>query len=113
MKAVTVDAKVVTAAVVAKAIADVGGEPGYVTTIVLGPKVKSIKASAFAQCPKVKTLQVQTKKLKKAAVAGSLKGSKVKQVIVNVAKPKAHAKLVKKYKKAFAKKSCGKKVKVQ
>ena len=113
VKTVTVNVKTVTAVAVVEAIADVGGDPAYVTTIVLGPKVKSIKASAFAKCPKVKTLQVQTKKLKKKQVKKSLKGSKVKRIIVNVPKPKVHAKLVKKYKKVFAKKVCGKKVKVQ
>ena len=113
VKTVTVDVKTVTAKAVAEAIAEVGGDPKYVTTIVLGPKVKTIKASAFAKCKKVKTLPVQTKKLKKASVKKSLKGSKVKTIIINVATAKAHNKFVKKYKKIFTKKNAGKKVKVK
>ena len=113
VKTVTVNAKTVTPTTVKKAIAKVGGDFKYVTTIVLGSKVKTIKKSAFAKCKKVTTLQVQTKKLKKASVKKSLKGSNVKRVVVNVATAKAHKKFVNKYKKIFTKKNAGKKVKVQ
>ena len=46
-------------------------------------------------------------------VKGSLKGSKVKTVQVKVGSKKLNKKYVKKYKKIFTKKICGKKVKVK
>ena len=59
-----------------------------------------------------KTLVVKTKKLKKKSVRGSLKGSNVKKVKVQVGSKKVNKKYVKKYKKIFTKKNAGKKVKV-
>lgn len=61
---------------------------------------------------KVKTLTVKTKDLTKASVKGSLKGSKVKTVKVRVGKKKTNKKYIRKYKKIFTKKNCGKKVRV-
>ena len=74
-------------------------------------EVNSIKAKAFSKS-KAKKLTVKTKKLSKARVKGSLKGSKIKKVKVKVGKKKTNKKYVKKYKNYFKKKNCGKKVKV-
>jgi hypothetical protein len=74
-------------------------------------EVNSIKAKAFSKS-KAKKLTVKTKKLSKARVKGSLKGSKIKKVKVKVGKKKTNKKYVKKYKKYFKKKNCGKKVRV-
>ena len=62
---------------------------------------------------KATKLVVKTKKLKKASVKGSLKGSKVKTVQVKVGKKKVNKKYVKKYKKIFTKKNAGKRVAVK
>ncbi|MGI6034158.1 MAG: hypothetical protein ACOX69_12125, partial [Coriobacteriales bacterium] len=82
------------------------------TKVTLGKNVKTIKKNAF-KGSKAKTIVVKTKKLTKKSVKGSLKGSKVKTVKVNVGKTKVDKKYVKKYKKAFTKKNCGKKVTVK
>ena len=96
-----------------------------------GAGLKTIGANAFANCPKLKlfnissktlkkigpyafsgdtaltTLQLKkTTKLTKSGVKNSLKGSAVKTVKVKKSK-------VKKYKKIFKAKNCGKKVKVK
>ena len=95
---VTVNAKTVNAAAVDAAVAAAGGSKDYVTTIVLGKKVKKIKANTFKNYNKVTTLEVQTKKLTKKSVKKSLKGSAVKTVKVKVAKKAAtNKKYVKKY----------------
>ena len=110
---VTVNTKTVNAKAVNAAIAKAGGSSKYVTTIVLGKKVKKISKGAFKNYKKAKTLVVKTKKLKKASVKKSLKGSKISKVKVKVSKKKkANKKYVKKYKKIFTKKNAGKKVNV-
>ena len=73
--------------------------------------VIKIQAKAFAKTKAVKVV-VKTKKLKKATVKGSLKGSKVKKIKVKVGKAKANKKYVKKYNKIFTKKNSGRKVTV-
>lgn len=113
VKTVTVNAGTINAKAVNKAVAKAGGSSKYVTTIVLGKKVKKISKGAFKNYKKAKTLVVKTKKLKKASVKKSLKGSKISKVKVKVSKKKkANKKYVKKYKKIFTKKNAGKKVKV-
>ena len=108
---VTVSAKTVNAAAISAAIANAGGDPKYVTTLVLDKGVKKISKGALAGT-NVKTLVVKSKKLKKKSVKGSLKGSSVTKVQVKVGKAKTNKKYVKKYKKIFTKKNAGKKVKV-
>jgi hypothetical protein len=56
---------------------------------------------------------VKTKLLKKASVKGSLKGSKIKTVIVSVGKKSVNKKYVRSYKKIFTKANAGKKVTVK
>ena len=70
--------------------------------------VTGIQAKAF-RGTKVKTLTVRTRMLTKRSVKGSLRGSKVKTVKVKVGKKKVNKKYVRKYKKIFTKKNCGKK----
>ena len=66
-----------------------------------------IGAFAFAADTSLKTVQIKkTTKLTKSGVKNSMKGSSVKTVKVKKSK-------VKKYKKIFKKKNCGKKVKVK
>ena len=74
--------------------------------------VTGINARAF-KGKKAKTLIVRTKKLTKGSVRSSLKSSKVKTIKVKVGKKKENRKYVKKYKKIFTKKNCGKKVRVR
>ena len=74
--------------------------------------VTGINAKAF-KGKKAKTLIVRTKKLTKESVRSSLKSSKVKTIKVKVGKKKENRKYVKKYKKIFTKKNCGKKVRVR
>ena len=62
---------------------------------------------------KVKTLTVKTKGLTKASVKGSLRGSKIRTVKVRAGRKKVNKQYVKKYKKVFTKKNCGKKVRVR
>ena len=81
--------------------------PAYIK---LGGKkyyVNKIKAKAFAKS-KATRVTVKTKKLSKARVRGSLRGSKVKKIVVRVGKAKANRTYVKKYKKIFTKKNAGK-----
>ena len=82
-------------------------------SVVIGKNVASIAKGAFKGCPKLKTLIVKTKKLKKKKVKGSLAGSSVKTIKVKVGSKKANKKYVKKYKKIFKKKNSGKKVTVK
>jgi hypothetical protein len=109
---VTVNAATVNAKAIAKAIKKAGTTKAKVKTIVLGNKVRKIGKKAFKSYKKVKTLIVRTKKLKKSKVKGSLKGSKITKVKVQVGSKKVNKKFVKKYKKIFKKKNAGKKVKV-
>ena len=74
--------------------------------------VTGIRAKAFSKAKKVKTVYVKTKKLTKASVKGSLKSCKVKKIKVRVGKKKTNKKYAKKYRKYFAKKNSGRKVKV-
>ena len=62
---------------------------------------------------KATKLIVKTKRLKKATVKNSLKGSKIRTIQVKVGKKSLNKKYVKKYKKIFTKKNAGKKAKVQ
>ena len=74
--------------------------------------VSKIMKNAFKGSKATKMI-VKSKKLKKASVKGSLKGSKIKTVQVKVGKKKDNKKYVKKYKKIFTKKNAGKKAKVK
>ena len=82
------------------------------TTITLGKKVKKIAKNAFAGT-NIRTVVVKTKALTKKSVKGSLKGSKVATIKVSVGSKKANKQYVKKYKKIFTKKNCGKKAAVK
>ena len=82
-------------------------------TMTIGKNVKKIGAKNFSGSKKLKTLTIKTKKLTKAGVKNSLKGSKIKTVKVKVGTKKVNKKYVKKYKKFFTKKNCGKKVTVK
>ncbi len=83
-----------------------------IRSVVLGKNVTRIEKKAFAGSKATKII-VKTKKLKKARVKGSLKGSKIKTISVKVGKKKANRTYVKKYKKIFKKSNSGKKVKVK
>ncbi|MGI6033132.1 MAG: hypothetical protein ACOX69_06915 [Coriobacteriales bacterium] len=109
----TVNVKTVTAKAVAKAAKKAHATKGSTTSITLGKKVKTIKKGAFKSFKRVKTITVKSKKLAKKRVKGALKGSKVKTVKVKVGSKKTNKRYVKKYKKYFSKKNCGKKVKVK
>ena len=82
-------------------------------TVVVPSTVKSIKLRAFANCGKLKKVTIKSKKLTKAGVKKSLKGSKVTVVKVALGTKAANKKFVKKYKKFFTKANCGKKVTVK
>lgn len=74
--------------------------------------VTKLNAGAF-KGKKIRTIVIKTKKLKKATVKKSLKGSKAKTIKVKVGKKKANKQYLKKYKKIFTKKNAGKKVKLK
>lgn len=112
VKTVTLNAKTISAGTVEKAIASAGGSSPFVTTFVIGKKVRKINKGAFNKYGNVTTLEVKSKKLKKKAVRGSLKGSAVTTVKVKVGGKKMNRKYVKKYRKIFTGKNAGKKVKV-
>ena len=112
VNSVTVDARTVNASAVAEAVRNAGGSGEYVTEIVIGKGVRKISRNAFAGT-KVNTLIVKTKKLKKKSVKGSLKGSSVKTVRVQIGSKKVNKKYIKKYKKIFTKKNAGRKAKVK
>ena len=82
-------------------------------TVTIDKNVKTIAARAFEGCVKLKTLTVRSKKLTKKNVKNSLKGSSVKTMKVKVGKAKANKTYVKKYKKVFMKKNCGKQVTIK
>ena len=113
VKTVTINKAKVNAKVVAAAVKKAGGSEKYVTKIVLSKKVKKIAKNTFKKYKKVKTLEVKSKKLKKASVKGALKGSKITKIQVKIGKKAVNKKFVKKYKKFFTKKNAGKKVKVK
>jgi uncharacterized repeat protein (TIGR02543 family) len=110
---VTVNSKTVSAKTLEAAYAKSGVSVDSVATVVLGENVKKISKGSFKNFKNAKTLEVKTRKLTKASVKGSLKGSKVKTVKVKVGKKKTNKKYVKKYKNFFTKKNCGKKVTVK
>ncbi|MCR5701409.1 MAG: InlB B-repeat-containing protein [Lachnospiraceae bacterium] len=82
-------------------------------TLTIPSKVKKIGESAFSGTKKLKTLIVKSKNLKKKYVRNALKGSKIKTIKVKVGNKKINKQYVKKYKKIFAKKNAGIKVKVK
>lgn len=85
---------------------------GKLKSLTTGKKLEVIGYKALAGT-KVGTLTVSSKKLTKGSVKGSLKGSNVKKVVVDVSgSKKTVAKTVEKYKQFFTKKNCGKSVKV-
>lgn len=80
----------------------------------LSLKVVGIGKQAFAKAAKAKTVIVKTGGLTKAGVAGSLTGSKVKEVVVGISNSSAtNAKYVKKYKEYFKKANSGRAVTVK
>ena len=83
-----------------------------IRTVTIGKNVKKINKNAFKGSKATKMI-VKTKLLKKAAVKGSLKGSKVKTVQVKIGKKSLNKKYVKKYRKIFIKKIAGKKAAVK
>ena len=80
--------------------------------VTVGANVSKIAKNAL-KGSKATKMVVKSKKLTKASVKGSLKGSKIKTVQVKVGKKKDNKKYVKKYKKIFTKKNAGKKVKIK
>ncbi len=114
IKTITINSSTVCAKVIDKALKKKGGSLKYVTKIVLGSKVKKIKAGAFRKYKKVTILEVRTKRLKKKFVAKALKSSEIRTIKVKVAKKAAvNKKYVKKYKKIFTKKNAGRKVTIK
>lgn len=83
-----------------------------IRSVTIGKNVKTLKKYAFKSSKSTKII-VKTKLLKKAAIKGSLKGSKVKTVQVKIGSKKINKTYVKKYKKIFTKKIAGKKVTVK
>ena len=81
-------------------------------TLTIGAYLTTLMTKPFSGS-KVTKLTVKSKKLKKATVKGSLKGSKVKTIKVKVGKKNLNLKYKNKYKKIFTKKNCGKKVSVK
>ena len=81
--------------------------------VTIGSNVTTIGSKCFAGSKKLKTLTVKSTKLTKSGVKNSLKKSKIKRVKVKVGSKKLNKQYVKKYKKFFTKKNCGKKVKVK
>ena len=81
-------------------------------TLTTGKKLEAIGYKALAGT-KVKTLTISSKKLSQKSVKGSLKGSNVSKVVVDVTgSKKTVAKTVAKYQKYFKKTNSGKSVKV-
>lgn len=74
--------------------------------------INKIKAKAFAKSKATK-VTVKTKRLRKATVKGSLKGSKVKTILVRVGKTKTNKAYVNLYWKIFTKKNAGRRVVVK
>lgn len=114
-----VNARKVTAAEVAAAIARKSGPDSIVSAktvsrVVIGKNVREIAKGAFKKLKSASQVNVKSKKLSRARVRGSLKGSRVLLVKVVVAgSKKTRDKYAKKYAKAFAKKNSGKKVDVR
>ena len=106
---ITINKKTVKATDVKNILAAVDTEEKTTDVIILGKKVRKIKAGSFAKTD-VRTITVKTKYLKSAFVKSSLKGSSVKAVKVKIGSRKTNRKYVKKYKKIFTKKNTGRKV---
>lgn len=82
-------------------------------TYTIGKNVIGYSKRAFAGSAYT-TLVVKSKRLTKASMKGALKGSKVKTIRVKVSKKhKVNKKWARAYKKVFAKKACGKSVKLK
>lgn len=109
---VTVNVKKLTAKALNKAVKKAESDAAHVTTVVLGPKVQGISKRAFAGYGKVTVLKTQTRSLSAKSVKGSLTGSGVTTVQIDLGSAKANTSYAKKYKKVFKKKVCGKKVKI-
>ena len=84
-----------------------------ITAVTVPSSVRTIQAKAFAGCSGLKTVTLKTKKLTSKAVKGSLRGSSVKTIKVTVGTKKTNKQYVKKYRKIFTKKNCGKRVKIK
>lgn len=80
-----------------------------VQKIVIGSNVKSISRNSFKGAKRLRTLVIKSAKLTKKGVRNSLKGSK----IVSIKFCGDASKKMKLYKKIFAKKNSGKKVKIK
>ena len=113
VKTVTVNVPTVSAKAIDKAVKAQGGSNKYVTKIILGKKVRKIRASSFKKYKKVTYIEARTKKLTKKNAKNSLKDSKIKTIKVKVGKKKVNKQYVKKYKKIFTKKISGRKVVVK
>lgn len=114
IKTVTVNTATVSAKAIDKVIKKKGGSAKYVTKIVLGSKVRKIKAGTFRKYSKLTALEVRTRKLTGKTVKKALKGCKVRTIKVKVSgKAAVNKKYVKKYKKIFTKKNSGRKVTVK
>lgn len=114
---ITINTSTVTADSVKKIISKLEASDSTTDTIILGKKVRKIKAGAFKtagiRSEGIKTVIVKTKRLKKGAVKGAFKGSSVATVRVKIGSKKLNKKYVKIYKKIFTKKNAGKSVKVR
>ena len=84
-----------------------------ITAVTVPASVGTIQAKAFKGCRGLKTVTLKTKKLTAKAVKGSLRGSSVKTIKVTVGTKKTNKQYVKKYKKIFTKKNCGRTVKIK
>ena len=83
-----------------------------IRVVTVGKNVKKLAKFAFKSSRATKLI-LKTKLLKKASVKGSLKGSKVKTVRVNVGNKSKNKSFVKKYKRIFTKTNAGRKVKIK
>lgn len=83
-----------------------------IRTVTIGKNVKKLGKYSFRTSKATKII-LKTKLLKKSSVEGSLKGSKVKTVLVKVGSKKQNKTYAKRYKKIFTKKNCGEKAAVK
>lgn len=79
--------------------------------VVVGSGVSSMAPRSYAGYL-AETLVIKTRKLAKKSVRGSLEGSEISTVRVDVGSRKDNARYAKKYRKIFTKGNCGKKVRV-
>lgn len=82
-------------------------------SVTLGKSVRGIGKRAFENADKLEAIVLKSKKITAESVRGSLEGSKVKIIEVNVGGEKANRDYVRKYRKAFAKKNSGREVNVR